>query len=115
MTRDPGGGGGYPNPLNFDYGAASDAIDALTRMIQVLQDKTTQRVTQGNDALTLWQGPHAETFKARFKAAQDDAATLIGQCQAAISGIQTMVGIARGVQHQQYVDSPNYRPTRGPF
>src|SRR6266498_5851796 len=101
MTYDAGGGGGYPDGLRFDYGAASDAIDALTRMIQVLQDKTTQRVTQGNDALTLWQGPHADTFRSRFRTAQDDAGTLISQCQVAISNIHAMVSTARGVQHEQ--------------
>jgi hypothetical protein len=115
MTRPDGGPSGYPNPLNFDYGAAQDAIDALNSMIQVMQTKTTQRVTQGNDALSLWQGPHADTFKTRFKAAQDDAATLIGQCQVAVSNIQMMVGIARSEQHKQLVSSPNYRPARGAF
>ena len=92
---------GYPNPLNFDYGAANDAIDALNATIRVLQDKTTQRVVQGNDALTLWTGPHADTFKTRFQAAQTDAQTLIGQCQTAISNIQMMIGIAQNVQAQQ--------------
>jgi hypothetical protein len=114
MTRD-GGGGGYPNPLKFDYAAAWAAIDALNSMIQVLQDKTTQRVTQGNDALTLWQGPHADTFKTRFKTAQDDATTLIGQCQAGVSAIQMMIDIAKGVQRQQATSSPNYQPTHGPY
>ena len=92
---------GYPDPLNFDFGAANDAIDALNAMIRVAQDKTTQRVTQGRDALTLWTGPHADTFKTRFQAAQTDAQTLIGQCQTAVSNIQMMIDIARKVQRQQ--------------
>jgi hypothetical protein len=118
MTRPADGGGGYPNPLYFDFAAANDAISALNSMIQVLQVKTTQRRLQGTDALSLWTGPHADRFRGQFNTALDDAATLIGQCQAAISNINMMIGIAQQVRHQQ--ENPpgaksDGRPIHGPY
>jgi hypothetical protein len=78
----------YPDPVGFDQARADETIVALRVAVQKLREVSTQRTTDGNQALLSWLGPEADRFTQHMDGQHRDAAALLDELIALIGSIQ---------------------------
>jgi hypothetical protein len=95
----------YPDPVGFDQALADETIAALQAAVRKLHELSTQRATDGAQALLYWLGPDADRFTHDMDRQRHDAVGLIDDLIALIASVQS--GKDAALQLQRSHDQAN--------
>lgn len=95
----------YPDPVGFDQALADETIAALQAAVQKLREVSTQRATDGAQALLNWLGPEADRFAQHRDRQHRDAVGLLDDLIALIASVQS--GREAALQLQRRHDQAN--------